>query len=288
MIKFVLEHYLLNAIKSNFKANLMQNGFYQAVGGMVTQFNRLDVITNNLANANTIGFKRDDVVIGDFERIYQEQRDILPLKNHTKQAAKFLNRTIDRVPQVSYQYVDFSQSAMKYSGNELDFAIKREDLFFLVETKPGEVRLTKNGSFNLDEDGFLVTKEGFKVLDSNQRGIQIPQNARFTSDKNGNLYSNDQPLARLYLAQPKEIRNLTKEGDNLYILPNLKELKDASGNSIDAIAQNYTQISNVNPVTEMVGLIETNRLVEMYQKVMTSHMDELNNEAITKLANAKV
>lgn len=287
MIKFVLEHYLLNAIKSNFKANLMQNGFYQAVGGMVTQFNRLDVITNNLANANTIGFKRDDVVIGDFERIYQEQRDILPLKNHTKQAAKFLNRTIDRVPQVSYQYVDFSQSAMKYSGNELDFAIKREDLFFLVETKPGEVRLTKNGSFNLDEDGFLVTKEGFKVLDSNQRGIQIPQNARFTSDKNGNLYSNDQPLARLYLAQPKEIRNLTKEGDNLYILPNLKELKDVSGNSIDAIAQNYTQISNVNPVTEMVGLIETNRLVEMYQKVMTSHMDELNNEAITKLANAK-
>ncbi|MGP1485028.1 MAG: flagellar hook-basal body protein [Campylobacter sp.] len=265
----------------------MQNGFYQAVGGMVTQFNRLDVITNNLANANTIGFKRDDVVIGDFERIYQEQRDILPLKNHTKQAAKFLNRTIDRVPQVSYQYVDFSQSAMKYSGNELDFAIKREDLFFLVETKPGEVRLTKNGSFNLDEDGFLVTKEGFKVLDSNQRGIQIPQNARFTSDKNGNLYSNDQPLARLYLAQPKEIRNLTKEGDNLYILPNLKELKDVSGNSIDAIAQNYTQISNVNPVTEMVGLIETNRLVEMYQKVMTSHMDELNNEAITKLANAK-
>ena len=47
----------------------MNNGYYQAVGGMVTQFNRLDVITNNLANVNTIGFKRDDVVIGDFERI---------------------------------------------------------------------------------------------------------------------------------------------------------------------------------------------------------------------------
>lgn len=269
----------------------MNNGYYQAVGGMVTQFNRLDVITNNLANVNTIGFKRDDVVIGDFERIFKEQRDILPINNHTKQGAKFLNRTIDRIPQVSYQYIDFSQGGLKYSGNDLDFAIKKENAFFLVETKPGEVRLTKNGSFNLDEDGFLVTKEGYKVLPfnyftGNQGGIQIPQNQRLTSDKNGNLYSNDQPLTRLFIAQPKEIRNLTKEGDNLYVLPDLKELNDL-GDNVDVLAQGYTQISNVNAVTEMVGLIETNRLVEMYQKVMTSHMDDLNQDAINKLANTK-
>lgn len=269
----------------------MQNGYYQAVGGMVTQFNRLDVITNNLANLNTIGFKRDDVVIGDFERIYQEHKDILPINNHTKQAAKFLNRTIDRVPQVSYQYVDFSHGGLKYSGNDLDFAIKREDLFFLVEIKPGDVRLTKNGSFNLDEEGFLVTKEGYKVLAFNyftgkQGGIKVPQGERLTADKSGNLYSNEQPLTRLFLAQPKEIRNLTKEGDNLYVLLDLKELNDL-GDGTDSVAQYYTQISNVNAVTEMVGLIETNRLVEMYQKVMTSHMDDLNQDAINKLGNVK-
>ena len=72
----------------------------------------------------------------------------------------------------------------------------------------------------------------------------------------------------LYIAQPKEIRNLTKEGDNLYVLPNLKELEDVGG-EIDAVVWKYTQNSNVNAVTEMVGLIETQRFVEMYQKVMT-------------------
>lgn len=269
----------------------MQNGYYQATGAMVTQFNRLDAISNNLANINTIGFKRDDVVIGDFERIFQEYKDVLPLENHTKQAAKFLNRTIDRVPHIVEQYVDFSNSGMKHTGNTLDFAMKREDLFFMVEIKPGEVRLTKNGSFSLSDEGFLVTKEGYKVLPSdyfngNQNGIQIPQNERLSVDKNGNIYSNEEPIARFYLAQPKEIRNLTKEGDNLYVLPNLKELRDL-GDDVDAVAQGYTQISNVNAVTEMVGLIETNRLVDMYQKVMRSHMDDLNQDAVSKLASTK-
>ena len=169
--------------------------------------------------------------------------------------------------------------------------MKREDLFFLVEVKPGDVRLTKNGSFNLDEEGFLVTKEGYKVLAFNyftgkQGGIKVPQGERLTADKSGNLYSNEQPLTRLFLAQPKEVRNLTKEGDNLYVLPDLKELNDL-GDGTDSVAQYYTQISNVNAVAEMVGLIETNRLVEMYQKVMTSHMDDLNQDAINKLGNVK-
>ena len=79
----------------------MQNGYYQATAGMVTQFNRLNVISNNLANVNTIGYKRNDVVIGDFARIFKETQDELPIKNHTKDGAKFLNRTLDRVPQVS-------------------------------------------------------------------------------------------------------------------------------------------------------------------------------------------
>jgi len=67
----------------------MQSGFYSNTGGMVTQFNRLDVISNNLANLNTNGYKKDDVVIGDFMRLYQEKRDELPLDNNTKEGSKF-------------------------------------------------------------------------------------------------------------------------------------------------------------------------------------------------------
>lgn len=268
----------------------MQNGFYQNTGAMVTQFNRLNVISNNLANVNTVGFKRRDVVIADFERIFKETRDNLPLANHTKDAAKFLNRTIDRVPNIDDVYTDFSAGGMKVTNNPFDVALLKDNTFLLVQTPAGE-KLTKNGALNLDEDGYLVTKDGYRVLDStyleqeeNQRGIQIPQNVQLTIDKNGNIYGDDVPLARLYIAQVKEIRDLEKEGDNLY-KANMNDVYDLENSG--TIAQGYTQMSNVNPVTEMVNLIETNRLVDAYQKVMTTHMDDLNQEAIGKLATPR-
>jgi flagellar basal-body rod protein FlgG len=86
----------------------MQTGYYVATGGIVTQFNRLNVISNNLANVNTNGFKQDDIVIGDFERMFKESRDILPLDNNTKESAKFINRALNKVPQVVEEYTNFS------------------------------------------------------------------------------------------------------------------------------------------------------------------------------------
>ena len=266
----------------------MQNGYYQATAGMVTQFNRLNVISNNLANVNTIGYKRNDVVIGDFARIFKETQDELPLKNHTKDGAKFLNRTLDRVPQVSEEYTDFSAGGFKYSSNTLDFAIKRDDAFFLVDT-PNGVKLSKNGSFSLDGDGYIVTKEGYRVLPSGyeaqnhgQRGIQVPQGEVLTVDKNGNLYSNNNQFSKFYIAQPREIRDLKKVGDNLFESRNFDDITELD--EADSVMQGYAQMSNVNPVLEMVGLIETQRLVDMYQKVMTSHMSDLNQDAVQKLA----
>lgn len=269
----------------------MQNGYYQATGAMATQFNRLDVITNNLANVNTIGYKRDDVVIADFERIFKETRDVLPLENNTKDAAKFLNRTIDRVPHINEEYTDFSEGGMKLTNNPFDLSLGKKDLFFLVET-PNGVRMTKNGAFNLDNDGYLVSKEGYRVLPNNYeaqpaqtRGIIVPQGSELNIDKDGAIYVNNENISRLYIAQPREIRDVKKEGDNLFILPNLNNIRDNANSG--SVAQGYTQISNVNPVVEMVSLIEANRLVDMYQKVMTSHMTDLNQEATSKLASIK-
>lgn len=79
---------------------------------------------------------------------------------------------------------------------------------------------------------------------------------------------------------------MQKEGDNLFVLPNLNELNDVENSG--SVAQGYSQISNVNPVIEMVNLVETNRLVDMYQRVMSTHMNDINQEAITKLASPKV
>lgn len=270
----------------------MQNGYYQATGGMVTQFNRLDVITNNLANVNTSGFKRDDVVIADFKRIFKETQDELPIDNHTREASKFVNSTIDRVPQISQNYTDFSTGSLKQTSNPLDFAITRDDVFFLVQTKNGEVRLTKDGNFQLDGDGNLVNKQGYKVLSSdyfgnpNDAGIRIENGAiQISADRNGQISVDGEDNARMFIAQVDDLRALEKEGDNMYRIDDLTRIRDLS--TSNAVRQGFTQGSNVNPVTEMVGLIEANRMVEMYQKVMTAHMDDLNQEAINKLASVK-
>lgn len=265
----------------------MQNGFYSATGAMVTQFNRLDVISNNLANINTAAFKRDDVVIGDFSKIFQETKDELPIRNHTKSAAKYINRYIDKVPQISYEYTNFEKGALKESNNPLDFALKREDIFFLVET-PNGLRVTQNGSFSLNEDGELVTKEGYFVLPANffedRNYINFAPENEITADKDGNLYVDGELDATLFIAQIIDPRMLTKEGDHLYKFS--EENMQALQNS-NSVEQGFVEVSNINPVSEMVGLIETQRLVEMYQKVISSHMDDLNSDAINKLANIR-
>lgn len=266
----------------------MQNGYYTTTGAMVTQFNKLNVISNNLANINTPAFKRDDVVIGDFSRIFQEARDELPIGNHTKEASKFINRNIDRVPQISEQYVTFDQGAVKATGNPLDFSLKREDAFFMVETPQG-VRLTQNGAFTLNNEGTLVTKEGYPVLPANyfqnNEPIQLPQEAAITADKTGNLYADGEIVGAFFIAQPEDVRRLTKEGDHLYVPESEEALNPLQ--EADVLAQGFLEMSNVNPVNEMIGLIEAQRMVEMYQKVMTAHMDDLNSDAINKLANTK-
>jgi flagellar basal-body rod protein FlgG len=265
----------------------MLNGYYQVTGAMVTQFNKLDVTTNNLANVNTSGFRKDSVVIGDFERLYQEQRDILPLENNTKEGAKFLNRTINRVPRIVENYTDFSTPNVKSTGNPLDFALNDGDLFFAVET-PNGVRLTQQSSFVIDSDGSLSTKEGYKLLPDNfeqlsVKEIKIPQNGILKLDKSGRIFSNGDEVAKLFISRVDNTKMLDKEGDNLYNLPNMENSVAPLGEG-NFVKQGFKQMSNVNAVKEMVNLIEGSRLVEMYQKVMTSHMDELNREAITKLA----
>jgi len=268
----------------------MQNGYYQVTGAMVTQFNKLDVTTNNLANVNTSGFRRDQVVIGDFERLFQEQRDILPLENNTKEGSKFFNRTINRVPRIVQKHIDFSAAPTKHTGNPLDLALGDGDLFFAVET-PNGVRLTQQSSFVLNSDGAITTKDGYKLLETNfrdsaSRDIIIPKNGEIKVAEDGTVYSNRAEIGKVFIARVKNLKNLDKEGDNLYKLDKIED-NIVSMDKGSYVRQGYKQMSNVNPVKEMVNLIEANRLVEMYQKVMTSHMDELNRDAITKLASTR-
>jgi len=271
----------------------MQTGYYASAAGMVTQFNRLDTIANNLANVNTTGFKEDDLVIGDFMRIYQEKRDELPNANQTKEGAAFINRTLTRAPQVVDSFTNYSVGTMQNTANPLDFALTREGLFFAVKTPQG-IRLTRDGSFTKNDEGVLVTKQGYEVLADDYLKTGTG-NISFTNgdsvvavDKNGQISTNVPNSAsliqnkKLLIVQAKDLSLLKKEGDNLYAFEDIKEISrvDESG----ALRQGFIEKSNVNAVKMMTQMIETNRLVGMYQKAMSTQMDDMNKDAIEKIA----
>ncbi|WP_455756106.1 flagellar hook-basal body protein [Sulfurimonas sp.] len=271
----------------------MQTGYYSAAAGMVTQFNRLDTIANNLANVNTAGFKEDNLVVGDFMRIFKEARDELPNANHSEDGAKFLNRAMTKAPQIVDSYTNHSVGNMQATGNSMDFALSTEGLFFAVKTPQG-VRVTRDGSFTTDDEGRLVTKQGYEVLsqeylnDGKGSIIFNVEDSILEVDKNGQLYANlpgsvsQGPGSKLLIVQPENINLLKKDGDNLYKYENINQIKNIEESG--AVRQGFVEKSNVNAVKMMTQLIETNRLVGMYQKAMSSQMDDMNNQAITKIA----
>lgn len=273
----------------------MQNGFYSAAGGMVAQFSRLENITNNLANLNTNGYKREDLIVGDFLRIYQEKRDELPLDNQTKEAAKFTHRSVARVPQVIESYRDMSVGAFAQTGNPFDVALQEKNLFFAVLTPDG-IKLSKDGSFTLNDEGVLTTKQGFKVLPAdyfkNGNFIKFnPDAGNIELDKNGRFSylvpGNEKfiPGKELLLVEPESVSKLKPAGDNLFT-PDAADKLEAVTSS-GAVSQGFLEKSNVNAIKSMVSMIEAHRLVGMYQKAMDTQMNDMNREAIEKLASTR-
>jgi flagellar basal-body rod protein FlgF len=257
----------------------MQGGFYSGTGGMVAQFTKLETVTNNLANLNSAGFKKDNNIFGDYLRVAQEKHDDLPLKNQTKDGARFYHRATTRVPQVVDQYSDFSLGTVKQTNNQLDLALSEPDIFFVVESPEGFM-LTRDGSFKTNSNGEIVTKDGFPVLNSNLRPIELDMQEKTTFDKSGS-FINGANEGSLLIVRPENLRLLEKQGSGLYKVSDDNELISAEDQM--GVVQGYLETSNVNAVVEMTSMIEANRMVGMYQKVMDTHMNQLNRDAIEKL-----
>ncbi len=263
----------------------MQNGYYNAVGGMVTSFNRLDVVTNNLANVNTTSFKKDNLIVGDYIRIHDEKRKELPLGNHTKEGAKFLHRTMDRVPQVVEEYTDFSMGTLRKTDNKLDLVLNKDNLFFSTKDAKGNMLLSKKGNLAIDSQSRLVNKSnGNPIMGANDKPIILTgQSPHIDSD--GNIYQGNEIVNKIQIYEVNNLKYLEKKSDGIY-----KPLKNgiySLVNNPNALQQGFLEGSNVNPVIAMTNLIIVNRSIEFNQKAMTTQMDDMNNEAINKIAVVK-
>ncbi len=257
----------------------MKRGLYTASTGMTTQMQRMDVISNNLANVNTTGFKRDDVTIRSFDDIMierlNEPKDAYGSPHFNAQVGELgFGVTIDKVS------TDFTTGSHIMTESPLDFALDG-DAFFTISVPQSDGTekefYTRNGSFKLTSDGYLVTSQGYKVMGQNG-AINLGEYQAVPSvAKNGDIVMGDEMIDKLKIVSFEDVTELRKTTDDYYaateraVQTNSKEF---------TVRQGYLESSNVNSVREMVEMISLQRNYEANQKTI-----QTEDSIMSKVAN---
>jgi flagellar basal-body rod protein FlgF len=224
----------------------LQNS-YASMNEMTRQQER---IANNLANAGTIGYRRDR----SFTEALNERLD-----------AEAAPRT-DRLTQ---QYADPSQGAMESTGNPLDFAINGEGFFVLTDTE-GNQRFTRAGRFTLDAEGMLRDPAGYQV-EGQDGPIQFPPDAgSLQVHQNGEIRANGQEIGRLRVVSFPDTTGLTRLDGSAFAANGVEPVEVEN----PMVRQGFIEQSNVNALKEMTDMITHFRLFESQQKSIQT-MDSL-------------
>lgn len=237
--------------------------------GMEAQQTQLDTIANNLANVSTNGYKRAHAVFEDL--IYQNLRQAGANSSEQTQLPTGLQLGLGTHAVATAR--NFSQGNLQQTTNNLDVAIKGQG-FFQIQMPDGTTGYTRDGSFQVDAQGQLVTNNGYVV----QPGITIPQQAQsVTIAADGTVsvtvpgQTGAQTVGQLQLATFVNPAGLEPRGGNLYAQT------DASGNpntgapgsnGSGSLQQGFVETSNVNVVEELVAMIQTQRAYEMNSKAV--------------------
>ena len=255
----------------------MQDSTYSALFGALSNEKRLAIIANNLANANTTGYKRDQVAFQDtFQRFAHDY--LVDSRISLRDKELWPKPDVIAKPRLSEQHVDLSQGSLQLTGNPLDFAISGEG-FFKVRTPDGDF-LTRAGSFQLSTQGTVLTEQGYSLLGQGGE-VNIPEGAKVQVDGLGRVYADDTQITTLDLVLVDDPRALEKVGNNLYRIrqgSNAQEVPAADAR----VEQGYIEKANVEVVGEMVAMIEVQRAFEMYQRMITgtSDMDKTVSEKV--------
>ena len=235
----------------------MLRGLYTAATGMMVQWEKMDVVTNNVVNASTTGYKKDGLLSSTFEEVLIERTGDPYLLNMSEAVGPFSFGThIDEI------HTDFSEGNYESTETPGDLAITGNG-FFTVETPDGE-RYTRDGHFHASQEGFLVTADGYYVLGENGR-VQVGS-GEFAVDGQGNIAVGGEMRDALRIVQFEDPEGLRKQGNNLYYSYN-GEIPVGADNY--KVMQGYLEGSNVDIATEMVDMITVYRAYEANQKILT-------------------
>jgi flagellar basal-body rod protein FlgG len=279
----------------------MERGLFISATGMTAQQWRMDAVANNLANVDLNGYKRDEAIHKAFpELLIRRTNDdgVYRFPFGSADTSPIVGKLGMGVEQNEY-YTVFTQGALKQTSNPFDLALENKG-FFVVRTPEGD-RYTRNGAFVLGKEGFIETNDGYPVLGENGP-IQVKEN-NFTIDPKGRVWINAQYAGdprRLVSMQENEWKNtqlldtlkvvnfprtryLAKQGDSLWReTSHSGKAFDIPLNQRPKVEQGFVEGSNVNPVQEMVQMIEVNRAYETNAKMIQTTdnlMGKLINEA---------
>ncbi|MEJ6950243.1 flagellar basal-body rod protein FlgF [Natronospora cellulosivora (SeqCode)] len=245
----------------------MFKGIFTSASGMKVNQERLNITANNLANVDTNGFKRDESVQRSFreELVYKiEGNKATPLGRAG--AGVMLEST----------YTQHQQAPLRKTGNQLDIAIEGSG-FFVIDTPDG-LRYTRDGSFTINNEGIIVTHQGYPVLGEGGP-LETISDRDITIDNNGQIHLEEMLGDSFQIVDFAEANLLEKVGDNLYQAN--EEIEEIEANY--QLRQGYLENSNVNIVQEMVNMIQVTRHYEANQKVITT-MDNILDQAVNSIA----
>lgn len=246
----------------------MSYGMYISAAGADVQSTRLQVLSNNLANADTPGFKREIAIL--------QARHAEAIERGAVAAGQGGIEDLGGGVQMSETVTDFSMGAVRATGNATDLAING-DGFFMVD-KDGSPLLTRAGNFHFSINGQLQTQQGYAVTSQDGGPITIDPNQEFTITEDGGIRQGGDTLL-LAIVKPASNGDLVKAGENMF-----SPLAEVSPVAIGQrkVKSGYLEQSGVKPAIEMMQLIETSRAYEANIRMIQSQ-DQLSGSLINRV-----
>ncbi len=256
----------------------MIRALYTGATGMIAQQINVDVISNNLANVNTLGFKKSRAEFQDL--LYQTVRDPGTINSTGSQAPTGIQIGLGVKP-VGVTKI-FLQGSVRNTGNELDVAIEGKG-FFQIQTFDGSIKYTRAGNFQVDNTGQMVNLEGYPLYPSitvpeDSLSVTIDREGKISVTQSGSTVASE--VGQIELANFVNPAGLLSDGSSLY-----KE-SDASGPPITglpgtdefgAIQQGFVEVSNVSVVEELTQMIIAQRGYEVNSKAVQAADEMLQN-----------
>jgi flagellar basal body rod protein FlgG len=253
----------------------MNYGLYLSAGGALAGLHRQDVIANNLANVNTVGFKPHDVYTG--QRLPARLEDAGAMIE-----PQLLLEQLTGGVTIQPTAINLSQGPLLQSGNDLDLAVEGDGFFLVRDHRAGDqLRLTRDGRFTLNSAGELImTGTGLRVMSDQDQPIRLNSTARIQIDADGRVVQNGAVVAKLALIAAPGAEELTKVCDNLMKVAAaaLEKRQPATGR----VLQHQLEGSGVDPVTALNQMIAASRAVAANVKLMQYH-DHIMDQTVNTL-----